>query len=135
MKKKKRTILLTLMSMFMFASSVVPVSAANYQLSYTRGTKKMIYTRSTLLFTVKNSRVTGSDSYQSKGGIGGMFVNNRGSKKLDSLSSYKQHVHLSKHEFLLGAQLGGQTLGFSKVVHDKMYGRSNGTGTTIPINN
>lgn len=135
MKKKKNHILLALMSMFMFMSSVVPVSAATYQRDYMRGTPKMIYTKSTLLYTVKNSKVTSSDAYQSKGGIGGMFVNNRGTQKLDSLSSSKQHVYLSKHEFLVGAVLSGQTLGFSQIVHDRMTGRSNGTSTVIEINN
>lgn len=117
------TVLTFLVTLTIFTSTV---SAATYQATGTRGVKFLAWSESKLLWSTNSTRVTASDAYQDHSGL---FVRNRGTTKVSSLSSSTQHAWHYKNEFLAGAKIGGQTLGFARTFTDRIIGKRNGKAT------
>src|SRR5690625_3403915 len=77
-------VLTLLVTLTIFTSTV---SAATYQATGTRGVKFLAWSESKLLWSTNSTRVTASDAYQDHSGL---FVRNRGTTKVSSLSSSTQ---------------------------------------------
>lgn len=124
---KKRSFLIVAMTfLLMFSFFASSVSAATYQATGTRGVKFLAWSESKLIWSTNSTRVTASDAYQDHSGL---FVRNRGTTKVSSLTNNSQHAWHYKNEFLAGAKLGGVTLGFSSTITDRIIGKRNGTAT------
>lgn len=124
---RRRSIGICLLVVLLLLSSVNTVTAATYKASGERGIKFLAWSESVLLWSTNSAnRVTASDAYQDHSGL---FVRNKGTQKLSSLSSTTQHAYNYKNEFLAGAVIGGVTLGFSRTITDRIIGKGNGTAT------
>lgn len=125
MKRKSLALVLMLMALLMAFAPIASVSAAHKAISE-RGVKHIAYSKNILLWSSNSTKVLSSDGDQDHSGL---FVRNKGYTKVKTLSSNSQHAYNYKNEFIAGANLGGQTIGYSKVFNDRITGKKNGKAT------
>lgn len=106
-------------------TSIAPLNteAATYEAWSERGVKYLAYSKNYLYWSTNSSSITASDTDQSSSGL---FIHNLGAQKITSLSSTTKHTYNFKNEFLAGAVIGGQTLGFSDIIIDQGRAYSSG---------
>lgn len=108
--------------------SIIPSNkahAATFQVNSERGIKYIAYSKDTAIWTT-NSNSTAISAYETNQSRSGLFVQNNGVQKYNTLSTTKKYALLFKHTFLVGAVINGVTLGYNDDINDMFYIYSNG---------
>lgn len=92
-------------------------SAATYETWIERGTKLLCWSKSTISWTTNSTSITSTDTWQQKSGF---LVNLEGISKLNK-STKLAHWYHSKTKLLVGAEVGGVTIGWDRDVIDEAY--------------
>ncbi|MEB2282496.1 hypothetical protein LAV73_21355 [Lysinibacillus xylanilyticus] len=114
------------MSLTVGLTSITAVNAqaaTTYETSSERGVKLLAWSKSYLMWTTNGSTISKSEADQNQSGL---FINNKGYSKKETLSSSTKHVYDYKNEFLAGAELGGVKIGFSQTITDRGWGTAAG---------
>lgn len=89
-----------------------------YETYLERGVKHLCYSKDDVTWTTDSSSITDYDADQTRSGL---FVQLNGITKKNTLSSSTEFALLCKHTFLVGASLGGVTLGYNEDINDMLY--------------
>ena len=105
----------------------IPTSsfAATYLTTSSRGVPNLAYTEDNIQWYTDSTSITNYDAWQSKSGI---CVQNDGITKLNSSTTTRWDFNCS-NTFLVGAVIGGVTLGFSHTCIDQCKVYKDGTNT------
>ena len=101
--------------------SIIPArkaNAATYMVTSERGIQNLCYTKDTVIWTTNSTKITAYETNQSKSGL---FIQNKGVQKFSTLSTTTKYALLFKHTFLVGAVIGGVTLGYDDDINDMIY--------------
>ena len=93
-------------------------SASTYEVYSTRGVKYLCWSKDTIDWTTNSSKITAWEGDQTRSGL---FVQLNGISKKSTLSSTTKFALLCKHTFLVGAEVGGVTLGYNTDINDMWY--------------
>lgn len=116
LQKKRLTLVLALI-MSITILEPVTTSAAYYTSYSERGIKRIAYSKNIISWSTNSSRIKSSDVDQRRSGL---YIKNKGVKKLKSQSTKTRHVYNYKNEFLAGAVIGGVTLGWADTIVDQV---------------
>ncbi|MDF2944698.1 MAG: hypothetical protein K0S01_3556 [Herbinix sp.] len=113
-------------------SSGIMAAAASTTSTYwiSRGTDGLAFCKSSVTWTYTGSAITASDAWQE---ISGIFVQKGGIRKLTTSTSTKEYWNATT-TFLVGAVVGGVTLGYSKDWVDQIIVNANGSASVVWAN-
>lgn len=118
MKSKITRIAIITLCMLSFSISPFSAMAATYETWSARGIKYLAYTKDTVTWSTNSKKIKSYDADQSRSGL---FVQNKGCKKESSRSTQTTFSIKCKHTFLVGAVVGGVTLGWNDDINDRVY--------------
>lgn len=124
MKKTKRFMILLVCMICVLAASVN--AYAETKTTYCeRGIYGLAWSRDAIMWTIPPTHMTidSSTAWQERSGL---FITLKGISKVSMLSTSDTHVYDGRKEFLVGAVIGGVTLGYATTYVDR--GKVDSTG-------
>jgi len=124
---RKRIICVAILAVLLLGVTIPGLAGAATSSCYSsRGVSGVAYLRNSFTWSYNSTKITAVDKYQT---VSGLCTQKGGITKMASLSTDKKHAYNCTTIFLVGAKVGGVTLGYKQTWIDRIHISNIGTST------